>query len=492
MIFHNNELQFYTTKKNELSSLADDKRKSIGETMQQALDFGNFSLATSLVEKKLEVFCFRPDISPVNKLDDFYFYCYKHKNYQLANLILNTSVKEKETTEDFEIGELISLSMMELGALDCYIKNGTTEVTKLDRCRLVPLIVKVAQQEGISLVESDYSHLLRKLPDSFYTYIRDKRILTSELSTTFRTFLVNLTQNNVQPVLDYLSNKEREITKDLPSSFYNLLLTDAFWQIGDYRQETLLEDLYGFQSEEEEKCHFIKTNYLLGDCPNHRLSFEQFNIINDFLKSEGSPSLMASKIKALRRISSQLEAKEIKEEVLESYLAYLTHYSKEDQAHQIAVRSAYFKNHSVTKFYKIVNDSPHKEQYDLLLSQDVKKKQQKIHYQTITLLQGYDQSVVEQVINKLKDVQTVKRAKEIRNIIKSDTFREATAEKQQVLLTALPGENTYLQNEDFSVRIPDAEYLKKILPTPECKAKIMIAGEEAKIYIKKKNTSKAT
>lgn len=219
-------------------------------------------------------------------------------------------------------------------------------------------------------------------------------------------------------------------------------------------------DIMKFLVGNNEKLGFL--SYLMGDCISATL---------DFICTNDSKEVLKAKFDALEIIIKQKFAiLNGPNKIYEKYIKYLSYELEEkeldeEKINQLQIRSAYFEKESFYTIFKDIERNLNKEEILKLLYQTQDLEKMKANYRFIHIAQYYDNEVQKQIIKRLKNTETGYASTQIINYISNSEFLGASTEKQKSYLESLKisGENAILSEQDFTIEIPNYQYLKNFM-----------------------------
>ncbi len=357
---------------------------------------------------------------------------------------MESVVSENKTGSIIDCGDFSDL-------LDFILDNKNT---KNERMSLLPLLTSFYVDNKYDRKDV-YAFLGRFsfAPDSFFSFLSDH-------IDTYDYYIDNLLESEFRNSTDlfrFLSNLSDEEKR---SAVYPLLISSQYDYFASDKKACLLANVenYNIESIESLGIELDDSSILFDDVSDLKCFDELLRFLASDTKKE-----FRNKMTAIHAVSHQLDAK-----CLDQYLWYLEksnlHKGSEYKAH-----SAYFKKHSIDKFFSSFEMESWKKDILLMKTDDKDKKKQQLRLVKkcpISRLESAE--FYKKVATTLEYSNDKDRIKDIVNLVINPLFYHLSNQKQGELLSdlAIKSSTTTVVTEKGSVDfiIPNAEYSFEQLP----------------------------
>lgn len=334
--------------------------------------------------------------------------------------------------------------------LEFVLENENTKDAKL---KLFPILKSFYESKKYDRKEI-YSFLGRfsSAPDSFFSFLGEN------IDNQPTHFLLEDELRNSSDLFHFVSDISDEEKRE---TLYPLLIHSQYLSLSFDKRNLLHAYLKNYNKE------IIQS--LRDEFEDRSINFDNVDDLSNFsclfrYLSSSSKSEFANKVKAIHAVSHQLDAKH-----LDRYLWYLEnsnlHEGREYKAH-----SAYFKNHSIDKFFGSFDyDSSWKKDVLLMTTDDKKKKKQQLRLiKKCPISRLEDSTICDQVLNTVHYSHDINNIKSIVNLVINPLFNDLSCDKQLELMSPFVPKSktvTIHDGEDqLDIVIPNLDSFLEQLP----------------------------
>lgn len=357
--------------------------------------------------------------------------------------------------------------------LEFVLENDNTKDAKL---KLFPILKSFYESKKYDRKEI-YSFLGRfsSAPDSFFSFLEEN---IEEDSWSVGDLLENEFRHSSN-LFHHLS----EFSLEMREAIYPLLTSWPYSDFSSDKRECLLECMKDYNLESVES---LREEFGNDRCYDFDVidDIHNFSCLFHYLSSDTKREF-ANKAKAIHAVSHQFDAKH-----LDRYLWYLEdsnlHEGREYKAH-----SAYFKNHSIDKFFGSFDyDSSWKKDVLLMTTDDKKKKKQQLRLiKKCPISRLEDSTICDQVLNTVHYSHDINNIKSIVNLVINPLFNDLSCDKQLELMSPFVPKSktvTIHDGEDqLDIVIPNLDSFLEQLPEEgfmKCKS-IQKKSSACEIYV---------
>lgn len=313
------------------------------------------------------------------------------------------------------------------------------ENTKNAKMKLFPLLKSFYEDKKYNSKEI-YSFLgrLSSAPDSFFSFLGEN------IDNQYIHFLLEDELRNPSNLFHHLSDFSDETREPI----YQLLTNCQYSNFSSNKRECLLNCIKDYNLESVES---LRAEFEDGFIDFDRIDdIHNFFCLFQYLSSSNKREFM-NKVKAIHAVSHQLDA-----HYLDRYLWYLgnsdLHKKREYKAH-----SAYFKTHSIDKFFDCFDSGCSWKKDVLLMTTDDKKmkNQQMRLVKKCPVFNLKDSIICNQVLNTIQYSYDAEEVRSVVSLVINPLFSELTTVRQQAVLGSYAPrcEKVVVTNEEDSLEI---------------------------------------